>query len=298
MRDQAPAPRKRRAERFGLGCARSLLRHYPSSSPRVSLLRRLPPVPEAHRPFRVKGGLRIGACYSADYVSKSLFWLGDFEPWVLAAMRRHIVRGGTVLDVGANIGAMTIRFARWVGQAGRVLALEPYPPSAARLRRNLEVNGLGNVTLLECAASSRAGTLEVGLRDDDPSHACVRPPAAGPDAGAGRTWTVACATVDEIVDSAGGPWICAAKIDVEGHEEEVLAGMTRLLSGGRVGALVFERHLAHDARRDGTIESLQAMGYRVFRIHKRLLGFRLLPFGTRGRRPTDDFVALPAAASG
>jgi FkbM family methyltransferase len=68
-------------------------------------------------------------------------WLrGSFEPSTIAAYGRELKPGTTVVDVGANMGAHTLEFARVVGPQGRVLACEPTAHAFARLLANLEAN--------------------------------------------------------------------------------------------------------------------------------------------------------------
>src|SRR5437868_9451316 len=43
----------------------------------------------------------------------------------LGALGAFVAKGSTVVDVGANIGFFTLRFAEWVGPDGRVVAIEP-----------------------------------------------------------------------------------------------------------------------------------------------------------------------------
>ena len=56
-----------------------------------------------------------------------------FEAGPVDALRQFIKPGTTVIDVGANIGFFSRRFARWVGPGGRVIAIEPEPANFAGL---------------------------------------------------------------------------------------------------------------------------------------------------------------------
>src|SRR5437868_14832670 len=67
----------------------------------------------------------------------SIFLLGSFEPDVVAAYRQMIGPGATVIDVGSNIGAHTLRLAACVGPAGRVVAVEATRHGYGALRGRL-----------------------------------------------------------------------------------------------------------------------------------------------------------------
>ena len=84
-------------------------------------------------------------------------------------IRRFVGRGQHCVDVGANVGPITLLLAKLVGPDGHVLAVEPGPPYCAALERNLALNpGLGRVvTLLRVGLSDRPGSL---LWRPDPAH--------------------------------------------------------------------------------------------------------------------------------
>ena len=63
--------------------------------------------------------------------------------------------------MGANIGFFSLLAARLVGSTGRVAAFEPLPVNAAQLKRNVDLNGFTNVTLVEAAVSSEAGVAQL-----------------------------------------------------------------------------------------------------------------------------------------
>ncbi len=138
-------------------------------------------------------------------------------------------RGRVFLDVGANIGTITI-YALQSGRFDHVIAIEPDDANRAILERNLAHNGLAErVTVVAAAASRAAGTMtlhrdakNLGAHSLEASFA--RTPAPGQP--------VRVDTLDNIITEAG---VCLgdvdfAKIDVEGHEVAVLDGMPTLLS--------------------------------------------------------------------
>lgn len=133
-------------------------------------------------------------------------------------------RTASVIDVGANIGLSTILLARLTGH---VTAYEPSPLNAALLRRNLERNGITNVTVREAAASSELGTLRFHVAQFGAGSHVV---AAGHMAG-GRIGTVdvPAVTLDDTEMPSGTP-VTFIETDAEGHEPNVLAGAQRLLA--------------------------------------------------------------------
>lgn len=103
----------------------------------VRALRRLVgkgPIAEVKR-----GGLnwRLDLTEGIDF---SIYLLGAFEPITVAACARLIKPGDTVLDIGANIGALALPMARMAGPAGKVYCFEPTDYAFAKLRANLGLN--------------------------------------------------------------------------------------------------------------------------------------------------------------
>jgi FkbM family methyltransferase len=76
----------------------------------------------------------------AEGIDFSIYLLGAFEPRTVNAYRRFIKPGDTVLDIGANVGAHTLFFAKFVGDSGKVLAFEPTEWAFRKLKANLALN--------------------------------------------------------------------------------------------------------------------------------------------------------------
>ena len=66
-------------------------------------------------------------------IGRSLTTYGEWAEHELAHLRPHVPDGGTVVDVGANVGTHTLAFAKWAGE-GRVSLLRPNRSSAGFLR--------------------------------------------------------------------------------------------------------------------------------------------------------------------
>lgn len=168
-----------------------------------------------------------------------MFWsqgLARFEPSTVRAIRAAIREGDQVLDVGANIGFFSTLLSRWVGETGRVLAVEPEGENRGMLRGNLESNGCRNVTICECAVGATPGLAEFSI--DAATGATGRlgaePTASEIAVGTGKVHVVE--TRVETLDS-----LCTAyqitpsfvKIDIEGDEIKALEGATHILRTAR-----------------------------------------------------------------
>jgi FkbM family methyltransferase len=181
-----------------------------------------------------------------------------YEP-ALAALLQTL-EGGTFVDVGANVGFITVRAARSLGQRGRVIAVEAHPVRFEFLQRNLRLNRLSNVRAVACALGAEEGM--ASLYDVDPTlgprprDASLLRPARG------RAFDVRLRTLDAVLAELGDPAdVSLVKIDVEGYESRVLQGMARTLE--QQPRVVFE---ALDGAALEAARRVLPAGYRVERL--------------------------------
>lgn len=219
------------------------------------------------------------------------FWFGDFDPWVIKTIQLLARPGSVGIDIGANIGAVAMTLGKAVGPRGRVFCFEPIPTNLAYLKRNIAANALHWIEVEPIALSDNRKQLRVILPRD---HAGMSRVASAEEE---ATFVVDCIRFDQWLSERGHLDISVCKIDVEGHEIEVFAGMERALSDRVVAAFIFERHIAHTVRNDPIFDLLKSKGYRVLRIEKGLWRVHYVDIASPLRaRPTHDFVAvLPQA---
>ena len=156
----------------------------------------------------------------------------------LAAELRNAVRvGDCAWDVGANVGWYTTRLSSWVGPEGCVFAFEPVPPNLARLHE--AVADAANIVVIPTGLSDREADAAF-LLGSDPTGASSRiVPDHLADPQAGR---IALTTGDALVERGAATLPDLLKIDVEGHEFEVLRGMAETLARGRLRSVFVEVH--------------------------------------------------------
>jgi len=185
-------------------------------------------------------------------------------------MKALVGAGDTVIDVGASFGIFTFELSRLVGPAGRVHAIEPDPPSVARLEELRHTRP--NITVHPLALSDRTGTATLhvpvvrGRRVGTLASLAVPSWHAGMDHVAS---TVELMPLDSILPGEGRP-VSFVKIDVEGHELAVLRGATATLRTRPAMLIEIEqRHQETDIR--STFELVRTMGYVGYAIGPRAL---------------------------
>src|SRR5690606_19584442 len=67
--------------------------------------------------------------------------------------------GDVAVDVGANVGILTLFMSKLVGRKGKVYAIEASRKNIEILKQNLHLNNIKNITTIECAVSDTSGIL-------------------------------------------------------------------------------------------------------------------------------------------
>ena len=90
----------------------------------------------------------------SEYIDMSIY-LNRFEPEVTAAIQKYCRPGWTVFDIGANIGAHALRFAKLTGSNGKVYAFEPTNYAYRKLINNLSLNSFPHVRAIQVALADK-----------------------------------------------------------------------------------------------------------------------------------------------
>lgn len=197
---------------------------------------------------------------------------GSWEPDELAAFRRMLRPGDTVLDIGAHLGVFTLAAAAAVGPAGRVHAFEPNPRHAGLLRRSVAVNGFEDrVTLHLASAGEAAGAATLLYRPEWSGGGFLDAslPQAEPREDGRHAITTRMVAIDDLLADPAAR-LDVAKLDAEGMEGRALAGMTRLLERSPDARLLLEwapgMLAGQGTPAPGLAEMLAGLGFRFFSI--------------------------------
>jgi FkbM family methyltransferase len=185
----------------------------------------------------------------------------------------------TVYDLGAHVGFYTLLFSRLVGPAGVVHAFEPVPRNISYLNRHVRLNGATNVRVQELAVTRQTGTVAFDSSSGVSTGRVV--PCTAPEAS-----RISAVSLDDFVYARGHETPDLIKMDVEGGEVDVLAGMPRLLAE-RLPVLLISVH--GSTRWRECVVALETAGYTLRDPHGML---------ARVEEAGDDLVALPPEVVG
>ena len=168
-----------------------------------------------------------------------------------------------IIDAGANIGYLTLQFARRCGE-GIVYAFEPDSETYAKISKNVLLNGFANIELFHTALGARDGSGQLyRLYENNPGANRILP---GKQSNFVSSETVKITTLDEYYDRGTFQRADLIKIDVEGFELFVLQGARKLISHWKpllFIELVDQNLETHGCYAQAVIGYLADMGYTI-----------------------------------
>jgi FkbM family methyltransferase len=186
------------------------------------------------------------------YIGRSLDVYGEYSEGEIDLFRQLLRPGDVAIDVGANIGALTIGMARLVGDQGAILAFEPQRVVFDILANNIRLNGLTNVTAHRRAAGSEPGTTRVPALDYGQANNF-----GGVALGSAQGEDVEVVTLDSL----SLPGLRLLKVDVEGMEADVVAGARATIARLQPALYIENDRPEHSQR---LISLLFDIGYRLW----------------------------------
>lgn len=163
----------------------------------------------------------------AQGIDFAIFLQGAFEPETVSFYSKVIKPGDCVIDIGANIGAHTLHFAKLVGPSGKVIAFEPTDYAFNKLIRNIELNPdlqkqiIAQQVLLDCGEGLKPNSIpsswELNENVNSQKHAIHM----------GTYNSIEAADVkalDNAMNQLGNPKVQIIKLDVDGYELQVIKG--------------------------------------------------------------------------
>jgi FkbM family methyltransferase len=182
-----------------------------------------------------------------DHIGVRVAARGFYDSYRLRALQMLVDRNGSIfkpggkrsvcLDIGTNIGNHCIFFSRLFD---RVVGFEPVPAFHAVAQANVLLNNRNNIELKSCGLSSADGTAEISIQVGNYGGASLHPSTAHLG---GRKVRVKLVRGDHMMSKELKPndALTFIKIDVEGHEEDALRGLSKTVDAHRP-VIWFEAH--------------------------------------------------------
>jgi FkbM family methyltransferase len=173
-------------------------------------------------------------CDPYIYTHRLPYWCGHLHEMELEQyLHRQLRPGDTFIDIGCNVGQVSMLAAAMVGPGGRVLSFDANPTLAALTSRHAAHQGLSQMSVHDFGLGHEPGRFTLRWDPEHDGGGTLRPLADDRSIDSSLfTSTVDCEVKlgDEVLLPLAMPGRVCVKIDVEGHEPSVLRGMKRVLS--------------------------------------------------------------------
>jgi FkbM family methyltransferase len=201
-------------------------------------------------------------------IDLAIYVLGGFELRTLRRYAQLIEAGDVVLDIGANVGAHTLPLAQLVGNTGKVFSFEPTAYAFAKQRTNIALNpslisriSAHQMMLMATDAASlpesvySSWPLEVADDLHREHHGRLM-----------ETHGSITSTLDSFVSKVGITHIDFIKLDVDGNENDVLAGAKKVLENSKPKIMLELAPYVYGSaphKFDELLDDLWRMGYQI-----------------------------------
>ena len=215
------------------------------------------------------------------------------EPGTIAWLDSELRAGDVFLDVGANVGVYTLYAALRVGPRGHVIAVEPHLRNAVALIENVNANELQErVSVLSVALADVPTVARFEYREwqtgSSHSQLDVGAPACGGEVKLAQS-------IDTLVESGAIRPPHLIKVDVDGLEPRIVAGMTDLLRGPQRPRSVQVE--CDPANQDAIEHAMTDLGYRVRGRHLTMAGQKRTRAGANVEAITHNVLFGPIDCS-
>jgi FkbM family methyltransferase len=201
-----------------------------------------------------------------NYIEWSLLSTGTYEDEINKLIRISLKPGHIALDIGANIGLQSIRMAQCVGNSGHVYSFEPLNYLQKKLKRNIGLNKLENVTLLPFALSDQAGETTYTIDETNWNQGTFN--LNNKNSGS-KAQQIIVKVADQLTEIRTLSRLDLVKIDVEGFEFHVLKGLEATLKK-HLPRIIFEYDSNYWDNNGHHISDcsdfLKGLGYQLYQI--------------------------------
>lgn len=189
---------------------------------------------------------------TTNLVDSALLLHPNYNQVEIDFLKAGLAQDSAFVDIGANIGLYSVALGKQLAGGGRVISIEPNPVCCERLKYNLAVNKLSNVTLFPVAVGDFSGRARLKIHNNDLAIAQTIRDDAGGD--------FEVRPLLAILDEAGVQQIAAMKIDIEGFEQAALEPFFKSAPARRWPGRICIEHLGDKVE---VMALLQRCGYRL-----------------------------------
>jgi FkbM family methyltransferase len=167
---------------------------------------------------RLENGALVAGYNRGGWGGRGIYIFRDALEPELAALSCFVKPGFVFVDIGANVGAFTLKAAKEIGDSGVVIAIEPFIESALQLSRNIKMNRYRNCRVRMFCAGQKTGQTKFWLHKNRPTEFSLIPDSSA------ESVSVLSVSLNDLCEWEGITRLDYLKIDVEGAEDMILEG--------------------------------------------------------------------------
>jgi len=201
-----------------------------------------------------------------DWSERLTYFLGRYYELGVQRVLTALLRpGDRFVDIGTNIGMISLLGARLVSEEGRVDSFEPNPEALQVLKKNIDLNSIEHIVVHPVGLADKNGRMTLRLSSRHSGTATLGPV---PDSETVKSFEVEVRVADDIL-LAESARIRLIKIDVEGFELNVIRGLKKTLERDRpflVTEFVAEQFEDSEGSFGELLDLLEPIGFRPYGI--------------------------------
>jgi FkbM family methyltransferase len=183
-------------------------------------------------------------------------------------------KGGFFVDVGVNIGQTLVKYIKLHCGNGYI-GFDPNPDAVVFAERIVELNHVPNAYLIPAGLDQKAGAGKLWIKSNYGPAATIIENFRGDDKSHDRVKGVALLNGDKVFKDLGIDSVSLIKIDVEGSELNVLAGLRETIAGSRpfivvevlpIHDIAIPRNAIRKEKSDAVVQFMKEINYQMYRV--------------------------------
>lgn len=192
-------------------------------------------------------------------------------------VKKYIIPGDTVIDVGGNLGFFVLILNEIVGSAGKIFSFEPSKRLKARLEKTIKINNIQNVTIVNLALGESEGSTTLHYNPKQTGLSSIVTDFKDGSV----TEEIQIISLDNFAENISNR-VSFIKIDTEGYEPQVLKGAKELIKRDKPTIYI---ELGGDYQ-DSSAEALKILKELNYTCEAESLDLKTIPAGI-------NFIAVP-----
>lgn len=160
-----------------------------------------------------------------DWIQCQIYFLNKYEDYEINVVSEVLKEGDIFVDVGANFGLYSLWSSKIVGDNGKVFSFEPFETNLSSLKRNIELNSLSNIIVIDKAVTNKNSDIQLFFNERDQNLGMV----SSFNFDNGISTNVKTISLDNFFSENKISSLKFIKIDIEGGEYLALLGMIETL---------------------------------------------------------------------